>query len=420
MPVKGRILFVCTGNAGRSQWAAAVARRRMPVDVDVFSAGDARRDLHPLARVVAAEQGIPLPESVPRTIAEVGAQDFDVVVTLVGHVIDPCPAFPGSPARVHWDLPDPAGVEDGPDAQRRAFEEVFSAIRARVDALADQGTVPAIIQMRQTFGALLDNLTDGVMAHDPHRRIFFFNHAAQKITGYEYAEIVGRDCHEVFCGAICGDHNLLCGEGSPADERSRYPMPIVRKDGTTREVEMSVAPLKSQCGGAEGALVILRDMTETTRLRRRLEGEAAFCGIVGRDPKMQRVFESVRDLADVDAPVLIQGESGTGKDMVARALHSLSKRAGQPFVPVNCGALPEGLLESELFGHVRGAFTGAVRDKKGHFELADGGTLFLDEIAEVSPAMQVKLLRVLQTRQFMRVGGEKMVSVNVRIVSASN
>jgi transcriptional regulator with PAS, ATPase and Fis domain len=135
---------------------------------------------------------------------------------------------------------------------------------------------------------------------------------------------------------------------------------------------------------------------------------------------MQKVFESVRDLADVDVPVLITGESGTGKDLVARALHSLSHRAERPFVPVNCGALPEGLLESELFGHVRGAFTGAIRDKKGHFEMADGGTLFLDEIAEVSPAMQVKLLRVLQSRQFLRVGGEKTIDVNVRIVSATN
>jgi PAS domain S-box-containing protein len=353
-------------------------------------------------------------------LADVAAQDFDIVVTLCNQALEVCPAFPGSPARIHWSLPDPAASQDdGPDGAR-AFDEVFDAIRARVEALAEHGSVQAIVQMRATFGALLDNLSDGVMAHDARRRVFFFNPAAQKITGYEYAEVVGRDCHEVFPGRFCGGICAFCDGEQDVAQEGRRLVSIRRKDGAAREVEMSVARLSSPRGGADGAVVILRDVTEVARLRRRLEGDAAFCGIVGRDPAMQKVFESVRDLADVDVPVLITGESGTGKDLVARALHSLSHRAERPFIPVNCGALPEGLLESELFGHVRGAFTGAIRDKKGHFEMADDGTLFLDEIAEISPAMQVKLLRVLQSRRFLRVGGEKMVDVNVRIVSATN
>jgi DNA-binding NtrC family response regulator len=135
---------------------------------------------------------------------------------------------------------------------------------------------------------------------------------------------------------------------------------------------------------------------------------------------MQRVFDSIRELTDVNVPILIQGESGTGKELVATAMHQLSRRASGPFVPVNCGALPEGTLESELFGHVRGAFTGAIHDRKGRFSLAEGGTIFLDEIGEISAAMQVKLLRVVQEKWFVPVGGERGIHVDVRIICATN
>ena len=135
---------------------------------------------------------------------------------------------------------------------------------------------------------------------------------------------------------------------------------------------------------------------------------------------MLELYDTIGDLAEVEVPVLIEGESGTGKELVARAIHNLGPRSGQPFIPVNCGALPETLLESELFGHVKGAFTGAIRDKRGRFELADGGTIFLDEIGDVSPRMQVKLLRVLQEGTFERVGGERTTKVDVRVISATN
>jgi DNA-binding NtrC family response regulator len=135
---------------------------------------------------------------------------------------------------------------------------------------------------------------------------------------------------------------------------------------------------------------------------------------------LQRVFDSIRELADVNVPILIQGESGTGKEMVATALHQISRRASGPFVPVNCGALPEGTLESELFGHVKGAFTGAIHDRRGRFSLAEGGTIFLDEIGEISSAMQVKLLRVVQDKCFMPVGGERTQKADVRVICATN
>ncbi|MGW8324843.1 MAG: sigma-54 interaction domain-containing protein, partial [Desulfobacterales bacterium] len=148
--------------------------------------------------------------------------------------------------------------------------------------------------------------------------------------------------------------------------------------------------------------------------------EHRFSGIIGRDPKMKDIFEMIREITDVDIPVLIQGESGTGKELVARAIHNEGPRVHKAFVPVNCGALPEGLLESELFGHVKGSFTGAMRDRKGRFEMANGGTLFLDEIADLPKVVQAKLLRVLQEGKFERVGDEKTISVDVRIISAAN
>jgi len=162
------------------------------------------------------------------------------------------------------------------------------------------------------------------------------------------------------------------------------------------------------------------DIAELTRLRHRLKTEQHFAGIVGRDAKMLELFDTIREVAEVNVPVLIQGESGTGKELVAAAIHNEGPNADKPFVPVNCGALPEGVLESELFGHVKGAFTGAVRDRKGRFELADGGTIFLDEIGDIPAAMQVKLLRVLQEGTFQRVGGEENTKVDVRVISATN
>ncbi len=168
------------------------------------------------------------------------------------------------------------------------------------------------------------------------------------------------------------------------------------------------------------AIVILEDITELQVLRRRLKTEHSFAGIIGRNARMQELFETIREVTEVNVPILIQGESGTGKELVAAAIHNEGIRAKKPFVPVNCGALPEGLLESELFGHVKGAFTGALRDKKGRFELADGGTLFLDEVGDLPKVVQAKLLRVLQEGKFERVGGEKTMSVDVRLISATN
>jgi transcriptional regulator with PAS, ATPase and Fis domain len=183
---------------------------------------------------------------------------------------------------------------------------------------------------------------------------------------------------------------------------------------------MSVTGMYDDGGSFVGVLAAFRDLTEILTLQLRLGELTSYSGIIGKDRKMLEVYDQIRNLSATDYPVHITGETGTGKELVAAAIHNESGRAGGPFVPLNCGALPEGLLESELFGHVKGAFSGAIRDKKGRFELADGGSLFLDEVAELPRHMQVKLLRVLQSGTFERVGGEKTISVDVRIISATN
>lgn len=191
-------------------------------------------------------------------------------------------------------------------------------------------------------------------------------------------------------------------------------------DGKIREFILLVSSAPFERQGERLAIIMVEDITELNYLRQRLKTEQSFRGIISADLKMQEVFETIKDVADVNVPVLIQGKSGTGKELVASAIHNGGPRANRLFVAVNCAALPEGLLESELFGHVKGAFTGAIRDKKGRFELADGGTLFLDEVGDLPKMAQAKLLRVLQEGSFEPVGSEKTLSVDVRIISATN
>ena len=267
---------------------------------------------------------------------------------------------------------------------------------------------------------ILDSLMEGIIAHDKERRILFFNRAAEKITGYDREEVLGRDCHDAFGSPFCGGRCSFCGEPPNSWTNVDYPLNLVTKEGSSRRIEMSVTGMTDETGCFTGVLAAFRDVTDLIGLQIRLGQITSFAGIIGQDHKMLQIFEQIRELATNDYPVHIMGETGTGKELVAAAIHNESRRGGGPFVPINCGALPEGVLESELFGHVKGAFSGAIRDKKGRFELADGGTIFLDEVVDLTKSMQVKLLRVLQEGTFERVGGEKTVSVDVRVISAAN
>lgn len=273
----------------------------------------------------------------------------------------------------------------------------------------------------QNLTRILDALTAGVVVLDRRRRIRFFNRAAERITGYRQQEVLGRDCHAVLGCPLCGD---ACGippanDAGPADT-GPHGVNLTTRGGEVRRLEVTVSVLRDQRRQPVGTLASFEDATDLLALRRQTGRLTGFAGIIGRDVHMLRVFEQIRDVAPYDYPVHVSGDTGTGKELVANAVHRESRRAGAPFVPINCGALPEGLIESELFGHVRGAFSGALRTRKGRFELADGGTVFLDEVAELSKLMQVKLLRFLQEGRFEPVGSEQTRQVDVRLISATN
>jgi PAS domain S-box-containing protein len=280
-----------------------------------------------------------------------------------------------------------------------------------------------ILAPQENLARILDNLKEGVIAHDLKRRIFFFNRQAESITGYRREEILGRDCHEAFGIPFCGERCSFCDNSPPSPnspEVKEYTLNITTKNCDSRRLEMTVTLMRDHSGEFVGVLALFKDITDELRLMMQTGNLTRFSNIVGRDAKMLQVFQQISDVAAYAYPVHIFGETGTGKELVATAIHNEGHRAGTPFVPINCGALPEGLIESELFGHVKGAFSGAIRDKKGRFELADGGSIFLDEVAELSKNMQVKLLRFLQEGQFERVGGEKTLSVSVKVISATN
>jgi PAS domain S-box-containing protein len=276
------------------------------------------------------------------------------------------------------------------------------------------------IASRENLTRVLDNLKEGIIAHDLQRRIFFFNAEAERVTGYRREDVLGRDCHDVFDGPFCGQRCSFCDGSTVCVDRIEYPLTLTTKGGEQRRVEFTATMIRGENGEFVGVVASFRDMTELIELQRRSGEAARFANIIGGDNKMRMVYQQIVDVAHYDFPVHLYGETGTGKELVANAIHNESRRGGAPFVPINCGALPEGLIESELFGHVKGAFSGAIRDKKGRFELADGGTVFLDEVAELTKPLQVKLLRFLQEGTFEKVGGEKTTDVNVRVISATN
>jgi len=276
------------------------------------------------------------------------------------------------------------------------------------------------IASRENLVRILDNLKEGIIAHDLQRRIFFFNAEAERITGFKREEVVGHDCHDVFEAPFCGQRCSFCNGGPIAQENISYPLNITNKKGEPRRLEFRATMMRGDDGQFVGVLAAFTDVTELSELQLRSGQMHRFDNIIGSDSQMRSVFQQIVDVAQYDFPVHLFGETGTGKELVANAIHNESRRGGAPFVPINCGALPEGLIESELFGHVKGAFSGAIRDKKGRFELADGGTVFLDEVADLPKPLQVKLLRFLQEGSFEKVGGERTIGVNVRVISATN
>lgn len=277
-----------------------------------------------------------------------------------------------------------------------------------------------ILAEKDNLDAIFNSLTDGVLTHDKEMIITNFNRAAELITGFNKEEVVGKKCEDLFKVKLCGENCSLCQSFSSQAGLKEHEIKIQRKDGDFRWILLNTTLLRDKRGDIKGAVAILRDITEVLSLRRELNYRYSFDNIISKNHKMQSTYKLIEDVADTDATVLIQGETGTGKELVARAIHHHSHRAKGRFVKVDCSALSENLLESELFGHVKGAFTGAYRDKMGRFELAHKGTIFLDEIANLSTNLQIKLLRVLQDREIERVGDVNTIKVDVRVIAATN
>jgi PAS domain S-box-containing protein len=270
------------------------------------------------------------------------------------------------------------------------------------------------------FEAVLHSISDGVFAVDQQWRISCFNRAAEEITGVPFKDAIGRPCYEVLRTNICHEACALRYTMETGRPIINLVVEITDAEGRRKPVSVSTGLFRNKKGSIVGGVETFRDLSVVEELRKRLQDKYTFSDIVSKSTKMQRIFDVLPTIARSDSTVLIEGESGTGKELVARALHQHSMRSEGPFISVNCGALPENLLESELFGYCVGAFTGANKDKPGRFALAEGGTLFLDELGNTSPALQLKLLRVLEERSYIPLGGVRSVNANVRLLTATN
>ncbi len=273
---------------------------------------------------------------------------------------------------------------------------------------------------RECQDVILDSINEGVFTVGLDWRISSFNRAAEIITGVSREKAVGHACYEVFRTNICEDSCALKKTMSTGEPIVNATAHIVTESGIRVPIRVSTALLKDDHGVVIGGVETFQDLTQVERLRKELEARYTFEDVIGRSQAMTELFQILPQIAESDSTVLIEGGSGTGKELFARALHNLSPRKKKRFVPVNCAALPDTLLESELFGYKAGAFTDAKKDKPGRFALADGGTIFLDEIGDVSPAMQARLLRVLQDQKIEPLGSVEPIQVNARVVCATN
>ncbi len=285
-------------------------------------------------------------------------------------------------------------------------------------------------EMNRYLKEIINTMNDGVVLISPDGAILMVNQAMEQISGYSRGELIGSACSVFRCDscqrARAGGKGSWCELFNTGHAHKRACF-IVRKNGSYVRVLKNASLLKNAGGKVLGAVETLTDISEIEerdekieQLSKLIDRGSSFYGIVGNSSAMQRVFEIVRKAAQSEAPVIIHGETGTGKELVARAIHALGRRKDGPYIQLNCAALNEALLESELFGHVKGAFTGAYTHRKGRFEAAGGGDIFLDEIGDIPLSIQVKLLRTIETKQFERVGDHQPLTADVRIITATN
>jgi PAS domain S-box-containing protein len=272
----------------------------------------------------------------------------------------------------------------------------------------------------QFFNVILNSIADGVFTTDNDGKITFMNKAGEEITGFSNKEALGRYCFDIFRADICQSRCALKETLKTKKEIINLPATILKKGGQKVPISISTAVLKNERGQMIGGVETFRDLSAIEELKKELSQKYTLGDIISKNHLIHDIFNILPNIAESDSTVLIQGASGTGKELFAKAIHHLSRRKEKPFIKVNCGALPDTLLESELFGYVKGAFTDAKKDKPGRFALANEGTIFLDEVGDMSPSLQVKLLRVLQEKEYEPLGSTSPRKTDVRIIAATH
>lgn len=272
----------------------------------------------------------------------------------------------------------------------------------------------------QVQDVILDSIADGVFTVDNDWNITSFNRAAERITGVSCSRAIGQRCFDVFQANICQAACALRETMKSGRQRIDRKIDILNNRGEKIPVSVSTAVLRDANGEVIGGVETFRDLLAVETLRKEIDDHYTFQDIISKNHDIRRILAILPDIAASNSTVLIEGPTGSGKELFARAIHNLSGRARRKYVAVNCGALPDTLLESELFGYKKGAFTDAKRDKPGRFALAEGGTLFLDEIGDISTALQVKLLRILQEKEYQPLGGTSTRTADVRVITATN
>lgn len=284
----------------------------------------------------------------------------------------------------------------------------------------DKGKNNKKFQEHDFLKIILDSIADGVFTIDPDFKITSMNKSAEKILGIKRSEAIGKPCYTVFRTSICPHKCALRETMETGKEIVNLYIDCLTRDGKKIPLSISTALLRDKQGNVVGGVETFRDLRPLEELRKEISARYTFEDIVSKNHQILRLFHILPDIAESNATVLIQGPSGSGKELFARAIHNLSPRRAKPFLPINCGALPDTLLESELFGYVRGAFTGADRNKPGKIAQAEGGTILLDEVSETSPAFQVKLLRFLENHEYSPLGSTEIKKADVRVISATN
>ena len=270
------------------------------------------------------------------------------------------------------------------------------------------------------YQTILDSIADGVFTVDLDFHITSFNRAAEEITGFSRNTAIGQACSDVFKADVCSGACILKQALKEQKAIVHRPVHIIRTDKKRIPISVNATLLRNKAGHVIGGVETFRDLTSVQKLRKALRKQHSFNDIVSKNEKMNKIFSILPRIAESSSTVLIGGQSGTGKELIARAIHNHSPQKDGPFVTVNCGALPDTLCESELFGYKAGAFTDAKRDKLGRFALAQNGSIFLDEIGDISPAVQIRLLRVLENRVYEPLGSTKSIETNARVIAATH